>query len=372
MSFGMLILKNLWRQKIRNLLTLLGVSLGVATILALGLVMNGFEQSLGATLRSGQADFSIVNAQAPAILFSVIEESKLTEIRDLTGVERAVGVLFTLARFQTNPYFVLIGVHPEDLLFVGVRLIEGRAFPPDSEDEILFGKTAALSAKVRAGERVTISGRSFRIVGIYETGNVWEDGGAFLALRTLQAWQRRQGEVAGILVKVTPEASVEAVAREIERRYPNELVTMRSVEESQRVVRSLGIMRAVSWAVSLLALLIGGIGVLNTMIMAVYERTREIGILRAVGWRRWRILNLILGESLAIALLAAGVGFAAGVLAVNGLLLLPWAKGLIALAYSLPLFLQALGIALGVGLAGGLYPAWRASRITPTAALRYE
>lgn len=372
MSFLLLILKNLWRQKIRNMLTLLGVSIGVATILALGLVMNGFEQSLGATIRSGKTDFTVVNAQAPAILFSVIDENKLEGIRLFWGVEQAVGVLFSLTRFGTNPYFLVIGARQDDLEFVGVRMTEGRAFLPDAEDEIILGKTAASSANVRIGDTVTISGRSFHVVGIYETGNVWEDGGAFLALSALQSWQHRQGEISTVLVKVDREGSIDAVAHSIEEHYANELVTMRSVAESQKVVKSLGIMRAVSWAVSILALGIGGIGVMNTMIMAVYERTREIGILRAVGWRRRRILTLILGESLIIALLAAGAGFIVGVLAVNGLLLLPWVKGLIAPAYSTSLFLQSLGIALGVGFIGGLYPAYRASRITPTAALRYE
>jgi len=372
MSFLSLILKNLWRQKIRNVLTLLGVSIGVATILALGLVMNGFEQSLGATIRSGKTDFTIVHAQAPAILFSVIDESKLKEIAVYDGVDQAVGVLFSLARFQTNPYFLLIGLRQQDLEFVGVHFLKGRPYLPLAEDEIVLGKTAALSANAQLADTVSISGRSFRVVGIFETGNVWEDGGAFLPLYTLQAWQHRQGEISTILVKVRSEDSIEAVARGIEEHYANELVTMRSVAESQKIVRSLGIMQAVSGAVSVLALGIGGLGVMNTMIMAVYERTREIGILRAVGWRRRRVLTLILGESLLIALLAAGIGFLIGVLAVQGLLLLPWVKGLIAPAYSAALFVQSLGVALGVGFLGGLYPAYRASRIAPTAALRHE
>ena len=372
MSFLTLILKNLWRQKIRNLLTLLGVSIGVATILALGLVMNGFEQSLGSTIRSGKTDFTIVNAQAPAILFSAIDAGRLKQIEALEGVEQAVGVLFSLTRFQANSYFLLIGLRQEDLEFVGVRFIEGRPFLPQAEDEIVLGKTAASSANAHLSDAISISGRSFRVVGIFETGNVWEDGGAILPLYALQGWQRRQGEISTILVKVHNEESVEAIARSIEERYANELVTMRSVAESQKVLKSLGILRAVSWAVSLLALGIGGIGVMNTMIMAVYERTREIGILRAVGWRRRRILQLILGESVIIALLAAGLGFITGILAVNALLLLPWIKGLIAPAYSTALFVQSLGIALSVGFVGGLYPAYRASRIAPTAALRYE
>lgn len=372
MSFLLLILKNLWRQKMRNLLTLLGVSIGVATILALGVVMNGFEQSLAATIRSGKADFTIVNAQAPAILFSSIGEDKWAEIASLDGVEQAAGVLFSLTRFQTNPYFLLIGIRQEDLDFAGVRFTEGRSFRADAEDEIILGKTAASSANAHLEDGVSISGRSFRVVGIFDTGNVWEDGGALLPLSVLQTWQRRQGEISMILVKVKAEESVDAVARQIEEHYANELVTMRSVAESQKVVKSLGIMRAVSWAVSILALGIGAIGVMNTMIMAVYERTREIGILRAVGWRRRRVLTLILGESMIIALFAAGVGFFVGILAVNALLLVPWVKGLIAPAYSASLFLRSLAIALGVGFIGGLYPAYRASRITPTAALRYE
>jgi putative ABC transport system permease protein len=372
MSFLTLILKNLWRQKIRNLLTLLGVSIGVATILSLGLVMNGFEQSLGATIRSGKTDFTVVNAQAPAILFSVIDESKLREIEEFEGVKQAVGVLFSLARFESNPYFLLIGLAEPDLDFMGVHLIEGRTYHAGAEDEILLGRTAASSAKARVGENVSISGRTFRVVGIFETGNVWEDGGAFLPRSTLQSWQRRTGELSMILVQAHSEDSAAEVARRIEEHYAYEWVTMRSVAESEKVVKSLGIMRAVSWAVSILAVGIGGIGVMNTMIMAVYERTREIGILRAVGWRRRRVLSLILGESLLIALLAAGFGFGVGVLAVQSLLLFPWVKGLIAPAYSVPLFLQSLGIALGVGFLGGLYPAYRASRITPTVALRYE
>ncbi|MGZ7210044.1 MAG: ABC transporter permease, partial [Methanobacterium sp.] len=108
-------------------------------------------------------------------------------------------------------------------------------------------------------------------------------------------------------------------------------------------------------------------------IMSVYERTREIGVLKAVGWRSRRILGMILGESIVLTLIAAIVGIVVGIIGVNVLLsLTPSTGSIIHPAYSLELFIRALGIAFLVGIIGGIYPAYRASRLAPTEALRYE
>nr|BAL60017.1 hypothetical conserved protein [Candidatus Acetothermum autotrophicum] len=372
MSFASLILKNLWRQKVRSLLAVAGISLGIATIITLGAIANGMEQNLIATLRSGKADFSIGQAHAPMIVLSSVPEARLYEIARWPEIKQAVGALVTFASFPGNPYFLTMGIEPEAFELGGVTILEGRAFAKHAEDEVLLGKIAANTLQIKPGDTLEIDLKRFRVVGIYETGNLLEDGGALLPLRTLQRLKNRPSELTVILVRVSEGFSVEEVMARVERAYEGSLITLRSAEEFNKNYQSLSLVRAGSWLISLLALVIGGIGVMNTMIMSVFERTREIGILRAVGWRRGRVLQLILGESLALGVLAAFVGALLGWGVARLVTLLPQVRGLISPAYAPDLFAQAFLIALGVGLLGGLYPAYRAAKISPQEALRYE
>jgi len=107
------------------------------------------------------------------------------------------------------------------------------------------------------------------------------------------------------------------------------------------------------------------------MIMSVYERTREIGVLKAVGWKDRMILSMILGESIVLTIVAGVVGIIMGLVAIQVLLALGM-SGFIQPVYSPEVFIRGLGVALIVGLIGGFYPAYRASRLPPTEALRYE
>ncbi len=362
-------LKNLWRQRVRSLLAVAGISLGIATIIALGAIADGMERNLIATLRSGKADFSIGQANAPMIILSSVPQARVAEIARWPEVEQAVGALVAFANLKDNPYFMVIGIEPEALDLGGVTILQGRPFA--REDEILLGKMTANTLNVSLGETVSLDAQSFRVVGIYETGNLFQDGGALIYLPTLQKLKNRSGEITVILVKARA-TDIDRLTARVERAYKGELVTLRSAEEFNRNYQSLSLVRAGSWLVSLLALVIGGIGVMNTMMMSVFERTREIGILRAVGWRRARVLQLVLGESLSLGLLAAMFGMFIGWALARAVVLLPQARGLIAPAYGAELFLKALALALVVGLLGGLYPAYRASKILPQEALRYE
>jgi putative ABC transport system permease protein len=111
---------------------------------------------------------------------------------------------------------------------------------------------------------------------------------------------------------------------------------------------------------------------LNTMVMSVFERTREIGVLRALGWRKRQIMLLILRESLALSLLGGLVGLLTGIAVIGLLNTLPFLAGFVKARFSVDLFGQALITALVLGAIGGIYPAWRASRLQPVEALRYE
>ena len=192
-------------------------------------------------------------------------------------------------------------------------------------------------------------------------------------LSKLQNLTSTDNKITAISVKVTDNANVTEVSTRIADKYPNELTTSTAADQASRVNDALGYIDTATWAISLLAILIGGVGVINTMIMSVYERTREIGVLKAVGWRSRRILGMILGESIVLTLVAGTVGTIVGIVGVNILLAYSASFGtMINPVYSLDLFLRAYGVALLVGVIGGIYPAYRASKLAPTEALRYE
>jgi len=161
---------------------------------------------------------------------------------------------------------------------------------------------------------------------------------------------------------------VVALCRTIEERHPG----LRAVRAGDVVGTSQGfrMARAMSWSTSLLALVVGVLGVMNTMLMSVFERKHEIGILLALGWRRARIMSLILCESAAMGLLGGVVGVAlgAGVLAV--LERTPLVRGFLEPDLGWGLVVQAVVIAVAVGILSGLYPAWRSSRLSPSLALQ--
>ena len=191
-----------------------------------------------------------------------------------------------------------------------------------------------------------------------------------MALNTLQNLTSNDGKVSDIAVKVADNANVTTVSQSIKNAYPNQLTATTAADQANRINQGLGFINTASFAISLLAIVIGGIGIINVMIMSVFERTREIGVLKAVGWSSSRILTMILGESIILTLTAAVVGIVVGVIGVNVLLAVTGAGFKPELTVGI--LLRAIGIAFLVGIIGGLYPAYRASRLPPTEALRYE
>jgi putative ABC transport system permease protein len=187
----------------------------------------------------------------------------------------------------------------------------------------------------------------------------------------VQELASRDGVVTAAFVTAAPGEDASAVAARIERDFPT-LAAIESVDDYAEVDQGVQIMDALTLAISVLAVGIGAIGVMNTMIMSVYERTRELGVLRAIGWRGPRILRLIAAESLFLCVLAAVVGVAAGIAASRAVLLIPSVSAFLEPAYPPAIFVRALGVGVAVALIGAAYPAVRAIRLSPMEALRYE
>jgi putative ABC transport system permease protein len=270
---------------------------------------------------------------------------------------------------ESNPYFITIGMRPEDIAEVDPGLREGRY--PEAADEIALGSRAASDQDAAVGDVLTIDRRPLTIVGIYDADNLWEDAGAYAPLATVQEIARKPDVVTMVYVAAMDGVEPDALAAAIKERFPS-LTTVSSVSEYSEVDQGIEIMDALNLAISALAVGIGAIGVMNTMIMSVFERTREIGILRAVGWRGSRILRMVIGESIFLCLIAAGVGSLLGVLASRLVLMIPAVRSLLEPQYSADVFMRALIVAVLVALVGATYPAVRAVRLPPMEALRHE
>lgn len=371
MSFFSLILKNPFRNKTRSALAIVGIAIGIATIVALGIITEGLKTSTEETLKAGGSDFSVVESNVSDMFLSKIDESYIEKIKSVNGVEDAVGVLTAIQPIGGNPYFVLIGIDPDKLDISNIKITEGKAFSNGSTKEVIIGKVASEKLNKSVGDTLTLNQEKYKITGIFETGDLQQDGGAFLSLNNLQEIEDKSDKVTMIYVKINNDANVDEVTKNIEDKYGSDITTIASLEDLQSVDQGINIIDTASWAISILAIVIGGIGVINTMIMSVFERTREIGVLKAVGWKNRRVLSMILGESIVLTLVAGLVGSIMGVLAIQILLPLGM-EGLIKPVYNIEVFIRGFMVALIVGLIGGFYPAYRASKLPPTEALRYE
>jgi len=371
MSFLSLIVKNLIRQRVRTGLTVLGISLGITTVVALGVVTHSLKASAGQILHLGGADFMVAQKGAADLSFSIVSEEDVAKLAQTPDVEYVEGILFHITRIGTNPFFFLGGREADGLARNPPTLVEGRLWGAGAANQIILGRVAAADLGAGVGDSVTIEGKPFEVVGIYDSSILYERSGGYAPLRDIQEMASRTGVVTAAFVTVQQGADPQGVAAAIEAGFPG-LVTIADIGEYGKVDQGVTFLDAANIGISVLAVGIGAIGVMNTMVMSVFERTREIGILRAVGWSGQRILRMIIGEAVLLCLIAAVVGSALGVLATRAILLIDTVRTLLVPEYGLDVFARALLVAVIVALVGAIYPAFRSVRLAPMEALRYE
>lgn len=372
--------KNPFRNKTRAILAIIGISIGIATIVALGMVTSGLQNSTQATLKAGSAEVTVTKIGSGTFgsTGGTMDENLVTDLKNITGVKDTAGVLRVTVNISTSSNvgtmggFSVYGIDSNKLSLVGITSINGTIFSNGSSNEIILGKTASENLNKTIGSTIDIYGSEFKVTGIYETGNFMLDMGSFVPLSTLQNLTSNVDKVSMIEVKVNENVNSTEVSQAILNTYPNDLSATTAADQASRINESLGMIDTASWAISLLAIIIGGVGVINTMIMSVFERTREIGVLKAVGWKDRRILGMILGESIILTLVAAVVGVILGIVAVEIILNFLITSQSFHAVLTIDTLIKAFLVAFLVGILGGLYPAYRASRLAPTEALRYE
>ena len=363
-----MILKNLWRRKTRTVLTMLGVAVGVAAVVALSAFGEGFASGFESIFSSSGADLTVGQKDAVMLILSAVDASVGEEIALMPGVDAVSGTVIGIVQMTDAPYFVVMGEDPHGFAMKHYRLIAGG--PLASRKQILLGKITAKNFNKQVGESFILNGMTYRVAGIYETGVNLEDGGAVMGLEDAQRAFDKRYRVNYFNVKVEDAREIEALKKQIEDRWP-ELVATRSGEATQQA-EATNMYRSFGSFLGFFAVLVGGLGMMNTMLMSVFERTREIGVLRAVGWRRRRVLGLILGESLVLAGGGGALGIGLGIGLTALARLSPSVESLLSGVFTPAIFIQAVATALLLGALGGLYPAWRAAQLAPVEAMRYD
>jgi putative ABC transport system permease protein len=372
--FISLIGKNVLNRPMRSALTAMGLSVAIAAVMILVGISWNFERSFLAIYRSKGIDLIVVRAGSSNQLSSSLDVSLVERLRQIEGVaDVAPSLMETVAFEDKNLASVLVdGWEPETLLFHGIRILDGRTLRRGDDKAVLLGRILAMNLDKKVGDPLDVSGEPFQVAGVFESDSLFENGALIIPLQTLQKMMGRERQATGLVIaaKSSDRAHLDDLRRRIEQAVPGVAATpARDYVVADTQIR---LAKAMSWTTALIALVMGALGMLNTMLMSIFERTREIGILRAVGWRRRRVLTLVLGEALAIALTGTALGAALAVLGLRALMLSPTARGFI--DPHIPAEVLGIGVIMGIGLSllGGFYPAVRAAALDPTEALRHE
>jgi putative ABC transport system permease protein len=320
-------------------------------------------------MKAGKTDFTVAKAGAADMIVSFLKKDQVDKISYVEGVKNVTPYVMTIVSSGNNPYFIIGGFDPSKIDIVGGKIIEGRVYQNDNE--IVIGKITQRNRNLNVGDTLILNNKSYSIVGVFESGVSLQDGGAITTIRESQRLQGIRDQYNMAMVQVEEGYEVRDVADRVEK-VSDEFISIVDLNDLGAIDQSTKLINALSWGISLLAIIIGGIGVMNTIIMSVFERTREIGVLKALGWRRRRILMMILTESLLLGIVAAIIGILVGIGLVLLIVQTEMGQTWLQVKYEPAIFVRALIVSLAVVSVGAIYPAFKASRLHPTEALRYE
>ncbi|HZT82610.1 MAG TPA: ABC transporter permease [Gemmataceae bacterium] len=374
MWFSTFVLKNVTRRPLRSALTVLAIAIGVGTVVALVGVAVGFERSF-LDLYEGSGWHLIVSRAGGQGFSTSLPEKMGGDIRAIPGVKDVVaGLADPRSLEEKGVYTVLQGWVPGSRQVEGLNITAGRNLRPGDGRVCLLGTVLADNLGKKVGDTVVVQeGERFEVVGIFGSRHVFENGSLVMPLKELQRLLGKPGQVDAfsvVLEDPRDTTKTNEIRQQIEAMGNG--IRARTVQQHVESMIEVKLAKAMSWLTSALAFLAGAFGMMNTMVMSVQERTREIGILRAIGWRPWRVVRMVLMEAAALSLIGGCVGTVGAIILLRVLTRLPMVNGLISGHIQPLLIVEGFVIAVLVGLVCGALPARRAAAMTPTAALRYE
>ena len=383
MPFLLLVVKNLRSRAVRSALTAAAIAVAIGAMVSLVSFSRGLEKSSSEVYRGHGIDLVVLRTGVTERLTSNLNERLADRLAVLPDVKAVNPSLTELVSFDRRS---LIGVTihgwpPEGFAVRTLEMKTGRKLRPNDRSAILLGEGLAHSLGKSVGNEVTVEESMFHVVGVFVGANLFENSTAVMALSDLQRLMDRVGQVTEFQIQLSPEVVQNPAAVDSLRHQIGELQDqagnpfgLRALATEEYVTSSseIQLTQALANVTSIIALLLGSVSILNTMVMSVLERTQEIGTLRALGWPKSRVLRMILWESVILAVAGAAMGMVFAWLTTEALANAPSLAGLVRPQLSLVVLGEGFLLAMVVGLVGGLYPSWRGMRLLPSEALHYE
>jgi putative ABC transport system permease protein len=370
MNFFTIILRSLMRRPVRTGLTLGGISIGIAAVVALVGISRGFEQSWAHGMKARGTDI-VVSNMGSALSPKPFPSSVRERIAAVPKVAATCPIFVDLTSVEDSSMMIVSAREWGGFSWDNLKIISGRLPKDAQEPAVILGQNAAEVLQKKIGDPIQFEAMEMTVVGIFDGGALVENGSVILSLPLYQKISGNEGKVNIIDVRADSgmnEDEVKKLCVAINDVVPE----ARALPAGENVGNSQAyrFISAMSWGTSLLAVIVGVLGVMNTMLMTVFERKQEICILIAIGWKRSRIIRMILLESALLGFFGGIGGVVIGVLGLRMMERLPAIQGLLEPDLSPRLMILAVAIAVIVGVISGLYPAWRSSRLNPSLAMQ--
>jgi putative ABC transport system permease protein len=387
MTWLRIALRNANRRRLRTLVTITGVAIAVAALFSLLAFQRGYQTGMQSELDRLGAHVLVVPKGCPYDAASIalhgaswpcyLKEEYLDRVRQTEGVATAAPILMNAVYTPSGAQAVYLGAEPGLLAVKRGWRIDGR-FPTQGRD-CLVGATVAQNLSLRVGQTFALpglDGQTGRVAGVLAPTQGADDTFLYLPLAAAQRLFRRPRELTHILVRLQDPNDLDKVVgglRACEAGMDMNVVPLAHLFETiQGLVNTT---RTLLGCVALVALLVAGAGVSNTVLMAVTERTREIGVMRAVGASPGDIFRLIWLETVQVCLLGGLIGIVVALLGAHGVEnwlreRLPFSPDGALVRPELSVMLLCLAGAILLGSVAGLLPAWRAARLSPVEAIR--
>ena len=380
-----LALNRIWATKVRSLLTMLGVVIGVAAIVALTSIVDGASQGINKSLATLGTNQLNITAMAPDSL-TELDANALAELENVSVMFVQSQNEGTIATGDTRVTARLVGVSSEYFEAVKPEIALGSYLSSSSyaqtAKDVVFGADAANDLGLTAdmlGQTVKLNGQDFRLVGVLDDqAGFGTSGRVYVTLDSARKLFSQYPYVSSIVVQANTPEQVDALQLTADSLLRERYGLSADTEARYTITNQASLIAAVSsitdtlglllTGIAAISLIVGGIGIMNIMLVSVRERTREIGVRRAIGAKQSNILTQFLIEAIVLSLAGGVIGLILGEIAAFFLAILgDWV-----FAIKLDTVVLALGFSLLVGVVFGVWPARTAAKLEPIDALRFE